>query len=122
MNIATDIKIDGKLITVYGHRVGDQLEFLCAEDENGDSVDLNFTATDLAIEALWNEVETLKSIYGGAPDDKHICERCGDRCEDHRRVHAGRMDPWDKFWSLRLCGACGVKLEEWARCGAKSVT
>jgi hypothetical protein len=68
MNIATDIKIDGKTVTVYGHYTAGNYEqpavrYECADDENGDAVDLNEEAEVEAVRALLIEAKKLHALY-----------------------------------------------------------
>ena len=80
MNISTEIEIDGQIITVYGHHtpeirgardasgvqlepdIDERIEFECADDENGDSVDLNIEGEQYAVDALWSELLEQQSI------------------------------------------------------------
>lgn len=70
MNIATDITIDGRSVTVYGHwgrdvQMAPQVRLVAAEDENGDAVDLNIAAEQQAEAALLDEAEKLHALYPG---------------------------------------------------------
>ena len=69
MNIATDIQIEGRMVTVYGHYTAPKdapprVRFECADDENGNAVDLNISAEQQAEKALLDEVTNQNRIYG----------------------------------------------------------
>ena len=70
MNIATDITIAGKHVTVFGQwgrdvNLAPQVKLIAAEDENGDAVDLNIAAEQQAEAALLDEAEKLHALYPG---------------------------------------------------------
>ena len=60
MNIATDITINGANYTVYGDWIyGREPKYECADDDNGNAVELNDAGVQLATDALAKTVADM---------------------------------------------------------------